>query len=154
MAGRQRIDRVRRQYNQWVANQTLEERIAERTAELRAANKALGDFTSTVAHDLRAPAARMSGFATALTDAIADSNMERALHHASRITHNARLMDNIIDGLLQMSRAGSDGLAWRQVDMQQLVAKLLADLECPPGLVSVGAPCLKTGSMARYFCEK
>ncbi len=121
------------------ANQTLEERIAERTAELRAANKALGDFTSTVAHDLRAPAARMSGFATALTDAIADSNMERALHHASRITHNARLMDNIIDGLLQMSRAGSDGLAWRQVDMQQLVAKLLADLECPPGLVSVGA---------------
>ncbi len=121
------------------ANQTLEERIAERTAELRAANKALGDFTSTVAHDLRGPAARMSGFATALTDAIAASNMERALHHASRITHNARLMDNIIDGLLQMSRAGSEGLAWRQVDMQQLVAKLLADLECPPGLVSVGA---------------
>ncbi len=25
MAGRQRIDRVRRQYNQWVANQTLED---------------------------------------------------------------------------------------------------------------------------------
>jgi PAS domain S-box-containing protein len=121
------------------ANQTLEARIAERTAELRAANKALGDFTSTVAHDLRAPAARMSGFASALTDAIAASNMERAVHHASRITHNALLMDNIIDGLLQMSRAGTNGLAWRQVDMQQLVTTVLADLECPPGLVSVGA---------------
>jgi len=121
------------------ANQRLEERIAARTAELRAANKALGDFTSTVAHDLRGPATRMSGFATALTDAIAASSMERAVHFASRITHNARLMDNIIDGLLQMSRAGTHGLAWRQVDMQQMVSTVLADLECPPGLVSVGA---------------
>ena len=121
------------------ANQTLEQRIAERTAELRAANTALSAFTYTVAHDLRGPAARMSGFATALTDAVAASDMGRAVHHASRIAHNARVMDNIIDGLLQMAQAGNSGLAWRQVDMQQLVAAVLAYLECPPGLVSVGA---------------
>lgn len=121
------------------ANQTLEQRIAERTAELRSANKALSAFTYTVAHDLRGPAARMSGFATALTDAVAASDMNRAVHHASRIAHNARIMDNIIDGLLQMAQAGNNGLAWRQVDMQQLVANVLADLECPPALVSVGA---------------
>jgi PAS domain S-box-containing protein len=121
------------------ANQTLEQRIAERTAELRSANKALSAFTYTVAHDLRAPAARMSGFATALTGAVAASDMSRAVHHASRIAHNARIMDNIIDGLLQMAQAGNSGLAWRQVDMQQLVAAVLADLECPSGLVSVGA---------------
>ncbi len=49
MAGRQRIDRVRRQYNQWVANQTLEDyalrftaKSARRWSASRVANTALG----------------------------------------------------------------------------------------------------------------
>ncbi|WP_407186184.1 ATP-binding protein [Bradyrhizobium centrosematis] len=49
MAGRQRIDRVRRQYNQWVANQTLEDyalrftaKGARRWSAARVANTALG----------------------------------------------------------------------------------------------------------------
>ena len=49
MAGRQRIDRVRRQYNQWVANQTLEDyalrftaKSARRWSSARVANTALG----------------------------------------------------------------------------------------------------------------
>ncbi|WP_396604455.1 ATP-binding protein [Bradyrhizobium sp. YCK136] len=49
MAGRQRIDRVRRQYNQWVANQTLEDyalrftaKSARRWSTARVANTALG----------------------------------------------------------------------------------------------------------------
>ncbi|SJZ95196.1 Signal transduction histidine kinase [Enhydrobacter aerosaccus] len=49
MAGRQRIDRVRRQYNQWVANQTLEDyalrftaKSARRWSPARVANTALG----------------------------------------------------------------------------------------------------------------
>ena len=33
MVGRQRIDRVRRQYNQWVANQTLEDYALRFTAK-------------------------------------------------------------------------------------------------------------------------
>jgi signal transduction histidine kinase/purine-cytosine permease-like protein/ActR/RegA family two-component response regulator len=49
VAGRQRIDRVRRQYNQWVANQTLEDyalrftaKSARRWSSARVANTALG----------------------------------------------------------------------------------------------------------------
>ncbi len=49
MVGRQRIDRVRRQYNQWVANQTLEDyalrftaKSARRWSASRVANTALG----------------------------------------------------------------------------------------------------------------
>lgn len=49
MEGRQRIDRVRRQYNQWVANQTLEDyalrftaKSARRWSAARVANTALG----------------------------------------------------------------------------------------------------------------
>ena len=46
LAGRQRIDRVRRQYNQWVANQTLEDyalrftaKSARKWSSLRVANQ-------------------------------------------------------------------------------------------------------------------
>ena len=49
MSGRQRIDRVRREYNQWVTNQTLEDfalrftaKRARRWSPLRVANTALG----------------------------------------------------------------------------------------------------------------
>jgi len=49
VAGRQRIDRVRRQYNQWVANQTLEDyalrftaKSARRWSATRVANTAIG----------------------------------------------------------------------------------------------------------------
>src|SRR6202012_3149182 len=49
VAGRQRIDRVRRQYNQWVANQTLEDyalrftaKSARRWSAARVANTAMG----------------------------------------------------------------------------------------------------------------
>src|SRR3977135_577159 len=52
VAGRQRIDRVRRQYNQWVANQTLEDyalrftaKSARRWSAARVANTALGAFS-------------------------------------------------------------------------------------------------------------
>jgi hypothetical protein len=49
---RQRIDRVRRQYNQWVANQTLEDyalrftaKSARRWSAARVANTALGSIS-------------------------------------------------------------------------------------------------------------
>ena len=52
MVGRQRIDRVRRQYNQWVANQTLEDyalrftaKSARRWSASRVANTALGGIS-------------------------------------------------------------------------------------------------------------
>lgn len=121
------------------ANQLLEQRITERTAELRAANQALGAFNYTVAHDLRAPAGRINGFAHALSQALQAPDLERAAHYAARIGHNATIMDNIVAGLLRLSEEGSSSLTWRQVDMQHLVATVLADLECQPGLVSVGA---------------
>src|ERR1700750_1568229 len=49
VAGRQRIERVRRTYNQWVANQTLEDyalrftaKTARRWSSARVANTAIG----------------------------------------------------------------------------------------------------------------
>src|ERR1700682_2012473 len=62
VAGRQRIDRVRRQYNQWVANQTLEDyalrftaKSARRWSAARVANTALGSILFLALEAIRGP---------------------------------------------------------------------------------------------------
>jgi PAS domain S-box-containing protein len=115
-------------------NEDLDRRIGERTRELQSANKALETFTYSVAHDLCSPVARVHGFAAALQHAIANGNIEKAAHHASRIAANARLMADMIDGLLRLSRAERAELQNELVDCDAMVQDVIRELECPPNV--------------------
>jgi len=70
VAGRQRIDRVRRQYNQWVANQTLEDyalrftaKSARRWSAARVANTAIGAISFLALEAIGGTIALNYGFA-------------------------------------------------------------------------------------------
>lgn len=113
------------------ANQELDARVQERTRALESANRALQMFSHAVAHDLCAPAARLRGFAQALGNAARAGDADKLTHYAARIDANARLMQEIIDGLLQLSRAERTGLERVPVDCDALVRELLQELQVP-----------------------
>jgi signal transduction histidine kinase len=108
-------------------NETLEHRIAERTAALAAANDALESFSYSVAHDLRAPLASIEGFAQATAESLRKGDTARATGYIDRVVANAARMDTLIDGFLALARAGRVALVDSQVDLQRLVAEILAE---------------------------
>ncbi len=114
------------------ANQELDARVQERTRALESANRALQMFTHAVAHDLSSPAGRLQGFAQALGHAVRSGDAGKVSHYAERISANAQLMQEIIDGLLQLSRAERMGLERVAVDCDALVRELLQELQVPP----------------------
>ena len=113
------------------ANRELDARAQERTRALESTNRALQMFTHAVAHDLSAPAGRLQGFAQAMGHAVHNGDAEKVSHYAARISANARLMQEIIDGLLQLSRAERMGLERVPVDCDALVRELLLELQVP-----------------------
>ena len=109
-------------------NVDLEQRVAERTAELTAANRELDTFAYAVAHDLRAPLRAMSGFSQALREDYGGQLQGEAIIFLDQISFASRKMSDLIDGLLTLSRSTRGGLQYDSVDISALSKRLLVEL--------------------------
>ncbi|MDO9102032.1 MAG: ATP-binding protein [Candidatus Nitrotoga sp.] len=109
-------------------NLDLEQRVAERTAELTAANQELDSFAYAVAHDLRAPLRAMSGFSQALQEDYGGQLQGEAMVFLEQIGLASRKMSDLIDGLLTLSRSTRGGLQYDSVDISALSKRLLVEL--------------------------
>ncbi|HWS13639.1 MAG TPA: PAS domain S-box protein [Rhodocyclaceae bacterium] len=109
-------------------NESLEQRVAERTADLEYANKELEAFSYSVSHDLRAPLRSINGFSHILqeTEAAHLSQEGRAL--LDRVIRNANKMGQLIDDILGFSRISRTELQRSQVDLATLVRAIVDDL--------------------------
>lgn len=105
------------------ARQMLERKVAARTADLARSNAALESFSYSVAHDLRSPVGRVSGFASALLDAVDRGDEARVRHYAGRVQQNAQHMAEMIEALLQVARVAREGVTLGRVDMRDLVVR-------------------------------
>ena len=102
-------------------NVQLEQRIAERTAQLDTSNKELEAFAYSVSHDLRAPLRVIVGFTRILHEDycnILDDEGNRLLNN---IINNTSRMDNLITDMLALSKVSRSELRLTRIGMSALV---------------------------------
>ena len=110
-------------------NAELEQRVAARTAQLKAANTDLENFSYSVSHDLRAPLRAIDGFASILREDYAPRLDDEGKRLFKVVSDNAQKMGQLIDDILAFSRAGRSELQLITLDMNVLVQQVWQELE-------------------------
>ncbi|MBC7251533.1 MAG: hypothetical protein H5T62_14775 [Anaerolineae bacterium] len=135
----------------------LEQRVAERTAELTAANarlrseiaererveaelreyavklersnRELQSFAYIASHDLKEPLRKIRTFGDRLVARYGDTLDEQGCDYLARMQNAAARMEALIEGLLTYSRVTTKAQPFVAVDLKQVVREVLDDLE-------------------------
>lgn len=107
----------------------LEERVAERTEELTAANNELEAFSYSVSHDLRAPLRAIDGFSRILLEEYAGTLPDEGSRYLELVRSNTQQMGQLVDDLLAFSRLSRQPLNRQKISPGELVEQALADLK-------------------------
>ncbi|CAG0934308.1 two-component system, OmpR family, sensor histidine kinase VicK [Rhodocyclaceae bacterium] len=105
----------------------LEQRVAERTAQLEAANRELESFSYSVSHDLRAPLRHIEGFTSILMEDYAEELNETARGYLERVVRAAGRMEELVDALLKLSRYTRDYMTFEPVDLSDMAREIVAE---------------------------
>lgn len=122
------------------ANRTLEERVAARTTELVQANKELEAFSYSVSHDLRAPLRAINGFSYLFMEKEGDRLDAEGRHMLERVVRASNRMGELIDDILEYSRAGRLPLDRVEINMELLARSIAKDAgeDYPAASIEVG----------------
>ena len=151
----------------------LEAAVAARTAELSRANEELQRFAYIVSHDLRAPLLNIIGFTSELdvatrrlnayvaeTMSVAGAVVPADVRQASEedlpeaigfIRASTTKMDRLINAILRLSREGRRLLTPETLDMNAVIAELVATLRQQ---VESAAAEIRVGELPGLVCDR
>jgi signal transduction histidine kinase len=109
-------------------NETLEKRVADRTAKLSLAARELEGFNYAVAHDLRAPLRAMSGLTQLLLEDFGRLLPTPGPEYLARVDQASRRMDQLIQALLDYTRLSYGRWESEPVALGRLVEDVVASL--------------------------
>jgi PAS domain S-box-containing protein len=121
-------DRMRAEEMVRRTNDSLEQSVRARTAELEYANHELESYNYSISHDLRQPLSAIAGFADMLVDQLDEQAGALAKACAHEIEANAERMDQMIESLRRLADSVRGTLCVTQVDVAALVKCVLHDL--------------------------
>lgn len=85
-------------------NESLEQKVLARTAQLQEANNALEAFSYSVSHDLKAPARAVIGFTNIIEDEFSSDFSPELKGLFAHISDSGKRMSTIIDDLLTLAK--------------------------------------------------
>ena len=131
------------------AARDLAETRAELVRDLEHKNKELESFSYAVSHDLRAPLRRIEAFSRALLESQAERLDADGRRFVDRIQEASRLMLQLIDDVLHLSKVSRAELRQQDVDLSALATAILdrlreseparvVEARVRPGVTAVG----------------
>lgn len=110
-------------------NEELENRVQKRTVQLEMANKELESFSYSVSHDLKVPLRAIAGFSEILLNQHSSQMDQNAYKLIKDISDNCHKMDNLINGILSLSKMSRKELDKIKLNLNTIVQTVMSDLE-------------------------
>jgi two-component system, LuxR family, sensor kinase FixL len=118
------------------SRKAAEERQAHLMAQLEKKNQELQDFAHVVSHDLKAPLRGIRTLAEWISQDGANKLSDESREQFGLLVARVNRMQDLIDGILQYSRAGRVNEGRVRIDLGELVAEVI-DTLVPPENVAI-----------------
>lgn len=109
-------------------NEELEQKVINRTAQLKVANNELEAFTYSVSHDLKTPLRAVNGYAQILNEDFGKELDIEGKRIIGNIRHYTNKMGMLIDNLLEFSKLGRKEIQMTEIDMNKLVDSVMIEI--------------------------